>query len=405
MIGQSRALDLEGRSLVGFGQPQQHARQCGLAAPRFADQPECLARPHLEADVDQAVDGLAVHVERLRDILGADQNLPLAGTQRRRLGHRADHAREGRRDLPEVTPGLSAGPGVIQGRVFVAAALLDQAAPVGKHTALLDLARRRRETRDGVERVSRLDRVPTWNTPQQTNRVRVARVVEQLLRRALLHQLAAVQHADAVAHLGDHGQVVADHQQRGVELCAQRGDQFEHLGLDRGVKRRRRLVQDQQRRVGGQCHCDHDALEHASRQLVRVAVHHPGRIRDPHLLEHLLRAVARLRLVGALDLEHLGHLGPDPERGVQGAPGLLVDHRDVVLAELAQVALVQAVYVATVDRDPATADPSVARQIADHRQRDRRLARSGLSDHTHDSPRPIRKETSCTVTRSRPRTR
>ena len=61
-------------------------------------------------------------------------------------------------------------------------------------------------------------------------------------------------------------------------------------------KRGRRLVEDQQRRLGGQRHRDHDALQHPARELVRVAVHHPGRVGDPDLLEHLARAVQRLAL-------------------------------------------------------------------------------------------------------------
>ena len=49
-------------------------------------------------------------------------------------------------------------------------------------------------------------------------------VVEQLSRRPLLDELAGVQDPDAVAHLGDHAEVVADEQQRGLELAAQRRD-------------------------------------------------------------------------------------------------------------------------------------------------------------------------------------
>ena len=63
-----------------------------------------------------------------------------------------------------------------------------------------------------------------------------------------------------------------------------------------------------------------------------IAVHHAGRIGDPHLVEHLLGALERLRLSDAGELEHLGHLAPDLERGVERAAGLLVDHRHRALA-------------------------------------------------------------------------
>ena len=164
-----------------------------------------------------------------------------------------------------------------------------------------------------------------------------------------------------------------------MELGAERRDQVEDLGLDGRVERGRRLVEDQQRRLGGERHRDHHALEHAARELVRIAVHHPGRIGDPDLLEHLLRAVEGLPLRDTCDLEHLGHLATDPDRRVQRPAGLLVDHRDRVLAELAQLALVQREHVASVHLDLAAGHLAVARQVADDPERDRRLAAARLA--------------------------
>ena len=64
-------------------------------------------------------------------------------------------------------------------------------------------------------------------------------------------------------------EVVADEQHRRVELGLQARDQVEHLRLDGRVEPGRRLVEDQQRRVLGERHRDHDALLHAARELVR----------------------------------------------------------------------------------------------------------------------------------------
>ena len=47
-------------------------------------------------------------------------------------------------------------------------------------------------------------------------------------------------------------------------------DQLQDLGLDRDVEGGRRLVGDEQLRVAGQGHRDHDPLAHAARQLVGV---------------------------------------------------------------------------------------------------------------------------------------
>ena len=167
------------------------------------------------------------------------------------------------------------------------------------------------------------------------------RVVEHLARRALLDHLARVQDADAIAHLRDHAEVVADEHQRGPEFLAQRRDQVQHLGLDGRVERGRRLVEDQQRRLGRERHRDHGALQHAARELMRVAAHHAGRVGDPHLLEHLPAALERLLALDAGELEHLGDLPPDLDRRVQRPPGLLVDHRDRARAQLAQLAALQ----------------------------------------------------------------
>src|SRR5436853_244012 len=82
----------------------------------------------------------------------------------------------------------------------------------------------------------------------------------------------------------------------------QGGDEVKHLGLDRCVERGRRLVQDQQRRLGGQRHGDHRALEHPTGELVGVAAHHAGGVGDPHLLKHLLGALEGLWPWGPGDL-------------------------------------------------------------------------------------------------------
>ena len=60
--------------------------------------------------------------------------------------------------------------------------------------------------------------VAARDAAQQPDGVRMARVVQDLERRPLLDELAGVQHPDAVAHPGDHAEVVADEQQRGAEL-------------------------------------------------------------------------------------------------------------------------------------------------------------------------------------------
>ncbi len=107
---------------------------------------------------------------------------------------------------------------------------------------------------------------------------------------ALLDEPARVEHADAVAHLPDHAEVVADEEHRRPELGAQLGDQVEHLGLDGRVEPGRRLVEDQERGILRERHRDHDALLHPAGELVRVPLHHRRRVGDLHLRERVLDA-------------------------------------------------------------------------------------------------------------------
>ena len=96
----------------------------------------------------------------------------------------------------------------------------------------------------------------------------MTRRVKDLCRGAFLDQRPGIEHADAVAHLGDHREVVADEQDRGCDLTAQLGYEVQHLGLHRGVEPGGRLVQDQQRRIAGQGCRNADPLLHPARELV-----------------------------------------------------------------------------------------------------------------------------------------
>ena len=146
-----------------------------------------------------------------------------------------------------------------------------------------------RRARDRVEPALVLAHAGPWQAAQQADGVGVARVLEDVAGRALLDQPPGVEHADAVAHVGDDAEVVADEEHARAELLAQVRDEVEHLGLHGGVEARGRLVEDQQRRVRGQRHGDHDALQHAARELVRVPAHDRLGIGDLHLRQRLAR--------------------------------------------------------------------------------------------------------------------
>jgi hypothetical protein len=104
----------------------------------------------------------------------------------------------------------------------------------------------------------------------------VARIVEDVAPRALLDDPPEVHDRDPVADLPDHAQVVADEDVRQAEPIAQADEQVHDLGADRDVERRDRLVEDEDRGLGGERAGDADALALAARQLVRIALGQRG---------------------------------------------------------------------------------------------------------------------------------
>ncbi len=215
---------------------------------------------------------------------------------------------------------------------------------------------------------------------QQSDGVGMPGIVEDLTCRALFDELSRVHDADAVAHLRDHRQVVADEQDRGLEPLTKRRHQVEHLGLDGGVKGRRRLVEYEQSGLRSERHGDHDPLQHPARELMGIGVQHPSRIRDLHHAEQFLGPGQGISPLCAGHLVHLGHLAPDSDRRVQRPPRLLVDHRDGPRPEFPQFVLVHGRRVLPVHRHRTGAEAPVAGEIARDGEGGRRLAAARLAD-------------------------
>jgi hypothetical protein len=207
----------------------------------------------------------------------------------------------------------------------------------------------------------------------------VTGVAEDLVGDTLFDQAPGVEHSDPLAHPRDHREVVADEEDACPELLAERGDQVEHLGLHRRVEARRRLVEDEERRVLRERHRDDDPLLHSSRELMRVAAHDTGRIRDLHLLEDSVRPFLRGGTCLPHQLEDLGHLVADPDGGIQGRSRVLVDHRERRGAQLSDLTPAHREHVLAVDPDRASHDAAVARERAHERERGGRLPAPGLA--------------------------
>jgi hypothetical protein len=82
---------------------------------------------------------------------------------------------------------------------------------------------------------------------------------------------------DAVADMGDDGEIMGDEQVRKTVLALQVDQQVDDLRLDRDVERRDRLVAHDQARPERQRACDADALPLPAGELMRIVLHLVGR--------------------------------------------------------------------------------------------------------------------------------
>ncbi len=124
--------------------------------------------------------------------------------------------------------------------------------------------------------------------------------------------------------------------------CWRLVEQRQDLRLDGDVERRRRLVGDQQLRLVGERHRDHHALAHAAGELVRDTGRRAARGSGiPTSVEQLDRAVARGGLRDALRWARIASASwiADLVERMQRRQRVLEDHRDVVAADRAQLAI------------------------------------------------------------------
>src|SRR5690606_7152972 len=115
-------------------------------------------------------------------------------------------------------------------------------------------------------------RFALWFGRQEMAGVFVLRVGKDLRRRAGLDDLALRHHADAVGDLAHDAEIMGNEQHRQATVALQIGQELQDLRLNRDVERRGWLVGNQELRLVGKGHGDHDALALAARKLVRERV-------------------------------------------------------------------------------------------------------------------------------------
>ena len=156
---------------------------------------------------------------------------------------------------------------------------------------------------------------------------------------------------------------MGDEQQGHVPVAHQRTHELQDLRLDRDVQGRGRLIGDEQLGLTGKRHGDHDALPHAARELVRVALHHAGRVGQADRGEELDDARAGIRPGEAeVEAQRLGDLLAGPVERVQGGERVLEDHGHPLAAHPSVLRLGQPHELVALEADAALDGARARRQ-------------------------------------------
>ncbi len=190
---------------------------------------------------------------------------------------------------------------------------------------------------DGCERKGAIGR-KSRNCAQQAQRVGMSGRVENIGLGAELDQVAGVHDGDAIGDVRDDGEIVRDEKHRQSEFVAEVVEQVEDLLLDGDVERGGGLVGNEELRAVDDGHGDHDALPHASGELVRVAAGALLGVGDGNIA-HAFDSSAPSFRFGNMPMSEnrFRDLVPDTHDGVEGGHRFLENHGDARAAKLAQL--------------------------------------------------------------------
>ena len=153
---------------------------------------------------------------------------------------------------------------------------------------------------------------------------------------ALLDDPAEVEDGNALAGLRHEPEVVADEHDGQRPFLAQREQEIEDLGLNGHVEGGGRLVGDDEIRFRAERRREHHPLLHAARQLVRMALHDVGGVRQAKVPKEALRPLPGIRSGGDAVATHDAlELAADGEEWIQGFRGVLEHHADAPAAQTA----------------------------------------------------------------------
>ena len=100
----------------------------------------------------------------------------------------------------------------------------------------------------------------------------MARGGEDLFDAARFHNATGVHDCDAIAHVGDNGEVVRNQDEAEPVLLAHTVEQLKDLRLHDHIERRRRLIADQHGGGAREGDCEHRALSLSAGELMGIGV-------------------------------------------------------------------------------------------------------------------------------------
>ena len=188
--------------------------------------------------------------------------------------------------------------------------------------------------REGQSAISRESR----NGVQQALGVGMSGRMENVSLGAEFDQVAGVHDGDAIGDVRNDGEIVRDEEHRQSEFVAKVVEQVENLLLDGDIESGGGLVGDEQSRAVDNGHGDHDALAHASGELVRIAAGALLGVGDGNVAHAFDRLTPCFRFGDAVMSEDgFGDLVADTHDRVEGGHGLLENHGDARAAKLPQL--------------------------------------------------------------------
>ncbi len=156
--------------------------------------------------------------------------------------------------------------------------------------------------------------------------------------RAQFDQIAGVHDGDAIGNVRYNGEIMRDEEHRQSEFAAKIVEQVENLLLDGDIERGRGFVGNQQLRTIDDSHGDHDALAHASGELMRIAAGALLGVGNGNLAHAFDRSLPGFGFGDAVVSEDsFGDLLANTHDRIERGHGLLKNHGKARAAKLTQL--------------------------------------------------------------------